>query len=105
MKVLYLSAAEVLNLCRSGGNKIKYSCNGNIYVAHISKFTFSQSDNLTHYQKSCEWSILNFIPVLPSGTGIKLGLIDYTFKIIRGAVTFGLIIIALKRKIEREFRP
>jgi hypothetical protein len=81
-----------------------YSCNGNIYVAHISKFTLSQSDNLTHYHKSFERSILNFIPLFPSGPGIKLGLIDYTFKKIGGAVTYGLIIIALRRKFERKFR-
>lgn len=81
-----------------------YSCNGNIYVAHISKFTLSQSDNLTHYHKSFERSILNFIPLFPSGTGIKLGLIDYIFKKIGGAVTYGLIIIALRRKFERKFR-
>jgi uncharacterized protein YjbI with pentapeptide repeats len=71
----------------------------------ISQITvFSQYDNLTHYQKSFDRAILNFIPLLPAGTGIKLGLIDYAFKIIGGAVTFGLIIIALRRKFERKFR-
>ena len=34
--------------------------------------------------------------------GIKIGLIDYVIKIVGGAVTFGLIAIALRRRFERK---
>jgi hypothetical protein len=71
----------------------------------VSEILFSQ-ENLTipHLQDSFERSILNFIPLLPSKEGIQLGMMDYLFKIIGGAVTFGLIIIALRRRFERKFR-
>jgi hypothetical protein len=71
----------------------------------VSEILFSQ-ENLTipHLQDSFERSILNFIPLLPSKEGIQLGMMDYLFKIIGGALTFGLIIIALRRKFERKFR-
>jgi len=45
--------------------------------------------NETHYLKSFERSILNFIPLLPVIPGIEIGLIDHAFKIMGGAVTFG----------------
>jgi hypothetical protein len=64
----------------------------------------SQTESFTHLRESFERSIINFIPLLPGREGIQLGLIDYMFKIIGGAVTFGLIIIALRRKFERKFR-
>lgn len=43
-------------------------------------------------------------PNLSFGTETSAGLIDFTFKIAGGAVTFGLIIIDLTRKFERKFR-
>lgn len=71
----------------------------------VNKSSIGGSTYMTHYEKALERSILNFIPLLPSsGTEIKLGMIDYTFKILGGVVTFGLIIIALRRKFERKFR-
>jgi uncharacterized protein YjbI with pentapeptide repeats len=66
----------------------------------------SQDENYTlaHFEDSFERSILNFIPLLPADEGIRLGMMDYLFKIVGRAVTFGLIIIALRRKFERKFR-
>jgi hypothetical protein len=46
----------------------------------------------------------DFVPLLPLGTNIKVGVIDYVIKIVGGAVTFGLIAIALRRRFERRFR-
>lgn len=72
----------------------------------VAEIMVSQKKNYTlaHFHDSIERSILNFIPLLPAGEGIRLGMMDYLFKIIGGAVTFGLIIIALRRKFERKFR-
>jgi hypothetical protein len=63
---------------------------------------FSEMDNLTHFEGAFTRSITNFLPLLPTGTGVQVGLIDFAFKII--GVTFGLIIVALRRKFERRFR-
>lgn len=49
-------------------------------------------------------SLTNFLPSLSFGTELNAGLLDVAFKIVGGAVTFGLIIIALRRKFERKFR-
>lgn len=65
---------------------------------------FSEIDNSTHLEKALARSITNFLPLLPTGTDTQVGLVDFAFKIIGGAVTFGLIIIALRRKFERKFR-
>jgi hypothetical protein len=55
------------------------------------------------WQKAFERSMADFIPLLPSGSEIKIGLIDYIIKIVGGAVTFGLIAIALRRRFERKY--
>jgi hypothetical protein len=54
--------------------------------------------------KAFERSIAGFIPLLPLGSNIKVGIIDYVIKIVGGAVTFGLIAIALRRRFERRYR-
>jgi hypothetical protein len=43
-----------------------------------------------------------FLSLLPLGGDVKVGLIDYFIKIVGGAVTFGLIAIALRRRFERK---
>jgi hypothetical protein len=53
--------------------------------------------------KASERSVADFIPLLPSSSDIKIGLIDYLIKIVGGAVTFGLIAIALRRRFERKY--
>ena len=55
------------------------------------------------WQKAFERSLIDFIPLLPSGSDVKMGLIDYVIKIVGGAVTFGLIAIALRRRFERKY--
>ena len=35
--------------------------------------------------------------------GIKIGVTDYAIKIVGGALTFGLLLIAFKRKFERKY--
>jgi hypothetical protein len=60
--------------------------------------TISEMDNKTNIETT------NFLPGLSFGTELNVGLLDVTFKIVGGAVTFGLIIIALRRKFERKFR-
>jgi uncharacterized protein YjbI with pentapeptide repeats len=62
------------------------------------------SGNHTHWLKAAERSIADFIPLLPLGSNIKVGIIDYVIKIVGGAVTFGLIAIALRRRFERRYR-
>ena len=57
-----------------------------------------------HWLKASERSVADFIPLLPMGTGIEVGIIDYVIKIVGGAVTFGLIAIALRRRFERKYR-
>jgi hypothetical protein len=45
----------------------------------------------------------DFIPLLSLPSEVKIGLIDYVIKIVGGALTFGLIAIALRRKFERKY--
>ena len=58
----------------------------------------------TNLGTAFERSLTNYLPDLSLGTEAGAGLLDIAFKIIGGAVTFGLIIIALRRKFERKFR-
>jgi len=55
-----------------------------------------------HLLKAFERSVVDFIPLLPVAGDIKMGLIDYILKIV-GAIIFGLIIIALRRRFERKY--
>jgi hypothetical protein len=57
-----------------------------------------------HWLKASERSIADFIPLLSLGSGIQIGIIDFVIKIVGGAVTFGLILIALRRRFERRYR-
>ena len=57
-----------------------------------------------HWLKASERSIADFIPLLPLRSNIEVGIIDYVIKIVGGAVTFGLIAIALRRRFERRYR-
>lgn len=73
--------------------------------SNVSNFIgLSNFTNPNHLQKSFERSIADFIPLLPLGSNIKVGVIDYIIKIVGGAVTFALIAVALRRRFERRFR-
>jgi hypothetical protein len=65
---------------------------------------FKNVTNHVHLLKAFERSIADFIPLLSLEGDIKVGVIDYVIKIIGGAVTFGLIAIALRRRFERRYR-
>ena len=53
--------------------------------------------------KAFERSFSDFLPLLPQGSDIKIGIIDYVIKIVGGVLTFGLLAIALRRKFERKY--
>ena len=57
---------------------------------------------MTHWSKAFERSIADFIPLLPLGGDIKVGVIDYVIKIVGGAVTFGLMAIALEEDLKED---
>src|SRR5919198_1659767 len=59
--------------------------------------------NNTHLLKAFERSLADFDPILPPGSDIKVGIIDYVIKILGGGLTFGLLLIALRRKFERKY--
>jgi hypothetical protein len=63
---------------------------------------FDKITDLSHGLTAFERSITDFIPLLPLGSDIKMGLVDYVIKII-GVVIFGLIVIALRRRFERKY--
>ena len=62
------------------------------------------NDTVTNIEIAFERSLTNFLPSLSFGSELNIGLLDVAFKIVGGAVTFGLIIIALRKKFERKFR-
>jgi hypothetical protein len=74
----------------------------NMTIPHI--VTIPALDNKTNIEIAFERGLTNFLPSLSFGTELNVGLLDVAFKIVGGAVTFGLIIIALRRKFERKFR-
>ena len=63
----------------------------------------SQIGNGIHWLKASERGLEDFLPLLSMPSDIKIGLIDYIIKIVGGAVTFGLIAIALRRRFERKY--
>jgi uncharacterized protein YjbI with pentapeptide repeats len=70
----------------------------------ITNVTLPIVNNSNKLAIAFERSLTNFLPNLSFGTETGAGLLDFAFKIVGGAVTFGLIIIALRRKFERKFR-
>jgi hypothetical protein len=59
--------------------------------------------NYTQWQKAFERSFADFLPLLSLGSDIKVDIIDFIIKIVGGALTFGLLAIALRRKFERKY--
>ena len=64
---------------------------------------FQKAEDPSQWLKAFERSLADFLPLLPTGD-FKMGIIDFVIKIIGGAVTFGLIVIALRRRFERRYR-
>jgi hypothetical protein len=63
----------------------------------------SEFGNPTHWLKSFERSVADFIPLLSLPSSIEVGVVDYIIKILGGALIFGLLIIAFRRKFERKY--
>jgi hypothetical protein len=75
-----------------------------VILLHFQKFIgFKNAGNLNQWQKAFERSFADFLPLLPLGSKIEVGLADYIIKILGGALTFGFIAIALRRKFERKY--
>jgi hypothetical protein len=58
---------------------------------------------MTQWLVAFQRSFGDFLPVLSLPSDIKIGVIDYITKIVGGALTFGLLIIAFRRKFERKY--
>ena len=61
-----------------------------------------QAGNSTHWLTAFQRSLADFLPLLTTPSDIKIGLVDFMIKIVGGALTFGLLIIAFRRKFERK---
>jgi hypothetical protein len=73
-------------------------------ASHMSTFILlKNATNYTHLLKAFERSVVDFDPILSPGSDIKVGIIDYVVKIVGGGLTFGLLLIALRRKFERKY--
>jgi hypothetical protein len=64
---------------------------------------FQKAEDPSQWSKAFERSLADFLSLFPTGD-FKMGIIDFIIKIIGGAVTFGLIAIALRRRFERRYR-
>jgi uncharacterized protein YjbI with pentapeptide repeats len=63
---------------------------------------FSKTGEPGQWLKAFERSFADFLPLLPAGD-FKVGIIDFIIKIVGGALTFGLLLIAFRRKFERKY--
>jgi hypothetical protein len=63
----------------------------------------TESIHLYDIYGAFERSLKNFIPFLPFENSVDAGLADYLMKMVGGIVTFGLIVIALRRRFERKY--
>jgi uncharacterized protein YjbI with pentapeptide repeats len=74
--------------------------------AHFPYSNFTGLANATNHIQlltAFQRSLADFLPLLSLPGDIKVGVIDYIIKIVGGALTFGLLIIALRRKFERKY--
>ena len=71
----------------------------------VGNFTFvgiREIGNPSQWREAFERSFANFLPLLPAGD-FKVGIIDFIIKIVGGALAFGLLLIAFRRKFERKY--
>ena len=71
----------------------------------VTTYTFvgvREFGNGTQWLKGFERSFGDFLPLLPAGD-FKVGIKDFIIKIVGGALTFGLLLIAFRRKFERKY--
>ena len=72
----------------------------------IDMYQFYPSYNITNHIQlltAFQRSLADFLPLLSLPSDIKVGVIDYIIRIVGGALTFGLLAIALRRKFERKY--
>jgi hypothetical protein len=67
---------------------------GAYWILHLNPF---------YLERAFERSLADFLPLLSLPSNIQVGVIDYITKIVGGALTFGLLIIAFRRKFERKY--
>ncbi len=71
--------------------------NSSLYNS-VSHFVYlNQAGNATHWLTAFQRSLADFLPLFSLPGDIKVGVIDYIIKIVGGALTFGLLIIAQKK--------
>jgi hypothetical protein len=70
-----------------------------MYQFYLSYNITNHIQLLTAFQRS----IADFLPLLSLASEIKVGVIDYIIKIVGDALTFGLLVIAFRRKFERKY--
>ena len=70
-----------------------------MYQFYLSYNITNHIQLLTAFQRS----LADFLPLLSLPSDIKVGVIDYIIRIVGGALTFGLLAIALRRKFERKY--
>ena len=92
------------NATHSSTNNTKSAAAQSNPNANYSTFIgLKQVGNPTQWQKAFERAMGDFIPLLTLPNEIKVGVIDFVIKIVGGAITFGLLAIALRRKFERKY--
>jgi hypothetical protein len=79
------------------------SSNSLLYNSTSNFVYLNQAGNFSHWLTGFQRSLADFLPLLSLPGDIKVGVMDYTIKIVGGALTFGLLIIALRRKFERKY--
>jgi hypothetical protein len=72
-------------------------------ISNFINMTYLSVWNNTHVLKAFERSFSDFLPLLPQGSDVKVGIFDFIIKIVGGALTFGLLAVALRRKFERKY--
>jgi uncharacterized protein YjbI with pentapeptide repeats len=73
---------------------------------HLKESNFIGLDQIwngTHWRNSFQRSIADFLPIINISGDVKEGIFDYTIKLVSGALVFGLLAIALRRKFERKY--
>jgi hypothetical protein len=63
---------------------------------------FDKAGEPSQWREAFERSFADFLPLLPAGN-FEVGIIDFIIKIVGGALTFGLLLIAFRRKFERKY--
>jgi hypothetical protein len=75
----------------------------NIFLCSSHFIFLNNASNPNQWLTAFQRSLGDFLPVLSLPSDIKIGIIDYITKIVGGALTFGLLIIAFRRKFERKY--